>query len=162
MTSGMGVPTESRQLAGVACPSATACRAVGSHPTRSGLTLNEALRFNGKKWSVMPTPDQGGKATLEIDQLAGIACTAKNDCWAVGAFSGNSGGLLNQALRFNGKKWSLVHTPNPGGNSAHNQLEAIACASSKDCWAVGNESPAMARASSDEMLHWNGRKWKAG
>jgi hypothetical protein len=159
---GTGLPTLSRQLPAVACPSAKACRAVGSYPNRSGLTLNEALRFNGKKWSVMSTPDQGGKSTLESDQLSGIACTAPSDCWAVGAFSGNSGGLLNQALRWDGKSWSLVRTPNPAGNTAHNQLEAIACASSKDCWAVGNESPAMSTTASDEMLHWNGRTWKAG
>jgi hypothetical protein len=122
--------------------------------------VNEALRFDGKKWSVMRTPDQGGKSSLENDQLSGIACTAPSNCWAVGGFAGNSGGFLNQALRWNGKSWSLVRTPNPAGNTAHNQLMAIACASSKDCWAVGNQSPAMSTSASDEMLHWNGRKWK--
>lgn len=158
--SGMGMPTESRQLPAVACPSDTACRAVGSYPNHAGLTLNEALRFNGKKWSVMSTPDQGGKTTLEIDQLSGIACTASSNCWAVGGFAGNSGGFSNQALRWDGKSWSLVRTPDPAGSRAHNQLEAVACASSKDCWAVGNQAPAMSTAASDELLHWNGRKWK--
>jgi hypothetical protein len=158
----MGLGTLSRQLPAVACPSGTRCRAVGSYPNGSGQTLNEALRFNGRKWSRMSTPDRGGKTTLEMDQLSGIACTASNSCWAVGAFSGNSGGLLNQALRFNGKSWSFARTPDPGGNTAHHQLEAISCVSSKDCWAVGNQSPATSTVASNEMLHWNGRKWKAG
>jgi hypothetical protein len=110
----------------------------------------------------MRTPDQGGKTTIEIDQLSGIACTAPSDCWAVGGFAGNSGGFLNQALRWDGKSWSVVRTPNPAGNMAHNALEAVACASSKDCWAVGNQSAPMSTSASDEMLHWNGHKWKTG
>ena len=44
---GMGLPLQ-RQLPAVACPSTTTCRAVGSYPTRSGETLNEALRFTAR------------------------------------------------------------------------------------------------------------------
>ena len=106
-------------------------------------------------------PDQGGKTTLEIDQLSGIACTAPSACWAVGGFAGNSGGFSNQAPSLgDGKSWSLVRTPDPAGSTAHNQLEGVACTSSRDCWAVGNQSPARSTAASDEILHWNGRKWK--
>ncbi|HZO80004.1 MAG TPA: hypothetical protein VFB39_18360 [Solirubrobacteraceae bacterium] len=158
---GMAQPTGTRQLPAVSCPSATACRAVGNYPNHSGLTLNEALRFDGKKWLVMRTPDQGGKSTRQDDELSGLACTAPSNCWAVGGFAGNASGFLNQALRWNGKLWALVRTPNPAGNQAHNQLRAIACASSNDCWAVGNQSPAMSMSASDEMLHWDGRKWKS-
>jgi hypothetical protein len=125
--------------------------------------VNEALRFTGKKWLVMSTPDPGGTSTMHMNVLAGVSCTAPSGCWAVGQVATPSG-ALNQALKWNGKKWSAVFTPNPGGKGAkdRNQLNAIACASSKDCWAVGSEKNAKATAASDQMLHWNGRKWKAG
>lgn len=162
-SSGMGLPAQGRQLSGVACLSATVCRAVGSYPKRSGETVNQALRFNGKKWLVMSTPDPGGTTTMHMNVLAGISCTAASDCWAVGQVATPSG-ARNQALKWDGKKWSAVFTPNPGGKGAkdRNQLGAIACASSKDCWAVGSEKNATATTASDQMLHWNGRKWKTG
>jgi hypothetical protein len=157
---GGGLPMPMRQLSGVACPSTTACRAVGSYPNRSGETVNEALRFNGKKWLVMSIPDPAG---MHMNLLAGVACTVPSDCWAVGQVATPSGSL-NQALKWDGKTWSEVFTPNPGGKGAtdRNQLNAIACASSRDCWAVGGAKNAKATAASDQMLHWNGRKWKTG
>lgn len=164
-SSGTGLPTLTRQLAAVACPSATACRAVGSYPKHSGGTFNEALRFNGKRWSVMTTPDPGGQ--MHNDALSGVACTSTKDCWAVGGVVANNGGTLNpgsrnQALRWDGKKWSAVFTPNPAGKAAmdRNRLDAVTCVSSTDCWAVGTETNAKATSASDQMLHWNGRKWK--
>jgi hypothetical protein len=154
----------SRTLPAVACPSATACRAVGSYPNKAGATLNEALRFNGRKWSVMLTPDPGGKSGMDSNGLDGVGCTAASDCWAVGSFAGGSGGTLNEALRWDGKQWLKVFTPNPGGTgaSALNRLAAVTCVSTKDCWAVGTEKRPTAMAASDQMLHWNGRKWRKG
>jgi hypothetical protein len=98
---------------------------------------------------------------MDKNGLDGVACTAASDCWAVGTFADGSGGMRNEALRWDGKQWLKVFTPNPGGKGATAQrLAAVACASAKDCWAVGSYIPAMATGASNQMLHWNGRKWK--
>jgi hypothetical protein len=47
--------------------------------------------------------------------------------------------LLKQALHWNGKRWSQVHTPNPGGSGKGlvQALEGVRCSAAKNCWAVG-------------------------
>ena len=111
----------------------------------------------------MPTPDPGGRSTIRTDALNGVACTSARDCWAVGGFAAGNRRTLNQALHWSGTAWSSVPNPNPAGASAmdSNRLEAIACTSSEDCWAVGTDTTAKATEASDQMLHWNGRKWKS-
>jgi hypothetical protein len=165
-TSGTGPTPVLRQLLGVACPSTTVCRAVGSYPNKAGATVNEALRLHAKKWSVMPIESPGGTADLDANALTGLACTKASDCWAVGGYTGASGGTLNQALHFNGRRWSVMSTPDPGGRAATatNRLETVACVSAKDCWAMGvnRDKDSKTTKYSDEMLHWNGKRWSKG
>lgn len=47
--------------------------------------------------------------------LYGVTCLSASRCWAVGAYATGAGAILNQALRWNGSKWSRVRTPDPGG-----------------------------------------------
>jgi len=42
-------------LEAVACPSATSCAAVG-FATESGVEVNLGERWNGTRWSIVPTP----------------------------------------------------------------------------------------------------------
>lgn len=150
---------ESRQLPDITCPSARVCSAVGYYPTKAGAVVNEALRFNGKRWGVMSTPDPGGTSDSDFNELGGVACMAATDCWAVGYFTSSSDGVRNEALHWNGKKWTQLATPDPGGEgaTAGNRLEAVACASANDCWAVGGIRKTKGFA--DQMLHWNGKRW---
>lgn len=66
--------------------------------------------------------------------------------------------FLNQTLHFNGRKWSHVSAPNPGGtaSSAFNTLEGVSCISPSDCWAAGDMETS---AYFNVVLHWNGKKW---
>lgn len=144
-------------LESVACPSADDCWAVGSYVKSSGDTLNQALRWNGRKWSVVSTPDPAGTSE---DELGSVVCTSAENCWAVGGASGNSGATLNEALHWNGSKWSVVSTPDPAG-TANSHLASVVCTSAKNCWAVGSNFEESPSATLNLALHWNGSKWSA-
>jgi hypothetical protein len=159
-------PSGFSEFFGVSCPSPGSCWAVGSYLIYVGgqlTALNQALHWNGRRWSLAATPDQDGTGQGSGNQLIDVSCTSPASCWAVGS-SGNvfgriAGIELNQALHWNGRKWSLVATPDPGGTSlpSTNVLLGVGCASAASCWAVGGEGPF-----SNEALHWNGRRWSAG
>lgn len=152
-------------LAGVRCTSGRNCWAVGSYLKASGARVNEALHWNGIKWSLVSTPQPGGTtSTVNHNELDGVGCTSATNCWAVGWDATATNGTapeLNQALHWNGAKWSLATTPDPGGTAAgdNNFLNGVSCASSSSCWAVGQYGTTSSRTSLTQALFWNGTKW---
>jgi hypothetical protein len=148
-------------LYGVACASSSNCWAVGEFTKKGKATLNEALHWGGKEWSQFSTPNPGGTAAHEGNHLRAVACVASSDCWAVGYAINKAGALVNETLHWNGKKWSSVKVPNPGGTGAseRNLLDAIACASRSECWAAGFFYNGTATL--NEVFRWNGTKWAA-
>ncbi len=124
------------------------------------------MHWNGKKWTKVSTPDPGGSKNGDLNELFDVTCTSAASCWSVGEF-GNPPSvgqrLANQALHWNGRAWSRVLTPNPGGTSAGdlNTLAAVRCVSAKDCNAVGDYARASGSTSRmlNEALHWNGVRW---
>ncbi len=145
------------QLKGVACVSVSDCFAAGNYTGTAGATLNEVLRWNGTKWSLMPTPDPSGTTGKGVDnELNGISCVSASDCFAVGQYVNRMGASVNEALGWNGTKWSLIPTPDPSGTSHGsdvNWLNGVACASAKRCSAVGYSG------GRNEALRWNGTRW---
>lgn len=134
-------------LRGVSCASTSSCVAVGQRSNLDSL----AEKWTGSKWSVVSSPDPSGSATTF---LLGVACTSAKSCLAVGSYDKRSPlATLPAAESWNGKKWSLVSVPAPSG-ATNTALEAISCASAKNCQAVGS--------SGDNTLaeSWNGSKWK--
>jgi hypothetical protein len=152
------------QLIAVRCTAPTNCWAVGFY-TKHEIDLIEALRWNGTKWSLVATPDPGGKLTNDFNQLVDVSCSSASNCWAAGnygRFSSTSSETLNLALHWNGTSWSQVTTPNPAhvGNGKQNQLAGIRCTSTTSCWAVGDYGKIYPSTQlSNEVLHWNGKKW---
>jgi hypothetical protein len=150
--------SDGQVINGVACVSAADCWAVGDFITPGGATLNEALHWNGKRWSKVTSPNPGGTA---LNIINGVACIRAADCWAVGEFQNSAGATLNEALHWNGQKWSNVAGPNPGGTASSsdtNVINGVACVSAADCWAVGDViTPG--GATLNEALHWNGKRW---
>jgi hypothetical protein len=144
-------------LNGVACTSKSNCWAVGYY-TQGGPQFNEIFRWNGKKWTRAKVPQPGGRANGAINVLAGVSCVSNADCWAVGVYTASSGGFVNQSLRWNGKRWTQVSAPDPGGkkSAAFNLLQGVDCASRSDCWAVGDFETS---AYFNQALHWNGKRW---
>jgi hypothetical protein len=154
-------------LLGVACPAPRSCWAVGTFGSSGDpFNQNEALRWNGTRWSRFPVPNPDGTGTGEENTLSAVYCTSSGNCWAVGHYgstSGSTGFTLNQVLHWTGSRWTLVDAPNPGG-IAHgdaNRLDSIRCTSSADCWAVG-DSLKLHEAVRNQALHWNGTNWAVG
>jgi hypothetical protein len=70
-------------LLGVACPSASDCRAVGLYVNGSaGQTLAE--QYNGSSWSIVSSPDV---SSARDNELLAVACASTSDCRAVGIFA---------------------------------------------------------------------------
>ncbi len=129
-------------------------------------TLNEILRWNGKKWSSISTPQPDGTKTGAENILFGATCGSAGDCWAVGTFGGRSAStaVRNQALHWNGARWSLVKTPDPGGTGMgdNNELGSVRCVTPVNCWTVGEQQKHSQSEEHNEILHWNGTKWLVG
>jgi hypothetical protein len=148
------------QLTSLACTSAANCTAVGGYGTFSVTSLNQVLRWNGKKWGQVAAPNPDGTGTDKENFLQGISCDRPTDCWAVGSLSGLHEPALNEALHWNGTAWTHVSTPQPGGRSAgaFSALQAVSCASSASCFAVGSAAP-NGQGIVNQILRWTGRKW---
>ncbi len=144
------------QLGAVVCPSQSECWSVGTYTNSHGAYLNQVLRWNGNRWAAVATPEPGGTSTGEMNVLDSVACSAASNCLAVGYDKTSSGTYLNQVLRWNGRRWASVQTPQPSATA--NYLGAVACASASDCWAGGRYQDSQG-AYVNEMLHWDGSHW---
>ena len=114
-------------------------------------TLSFAEHWNGKKWTVVRTPNTGPN----FNSFYGL--TAKDGyAWAVGEHL--NAAYQDRALLevWNGKQWSIANTPDPG--SLRDMLFGASAVSKSDVWAVGNQE------SADGIFgtlveHWNGHTW---
>jgi hypothetical protein len=140
-------------LSAVACTAAADC-------TAAGIIGPQLLvdRWNGTEWSVVPTA-HAPRGTY-VDSAAGIACTS-NGCITVGsdaignayvhtdyAFAETETGAANS-------RWSL-DSPQLRAVAANSELNAISCASSTACMAVGDVTAGGMRALAE---HWNGQRF---
>jgi hypothetical protein len=97
--------------------------------------------FDGKSWSVVPTP------SIPNSGFFGVSGVASNDVWAVGS---NNGEPLIE--HWNGTSWRVVTSPTIGGED--DALLSVAAVSSNNVWAVG-------RTSGNALVeHWNGTGWR--
>ncbi len=129
---------KSSALAGVSCTAAEACTAVGRYVTSGGVeeTLAEVFTSTAKKWAIQESPNP---ASAKSSALAGVSCTAAEECTAVGHYV-TSGGVeetLAEAITSTGKKWSIQETPNPEGAQA-SSLAGVSCKTASVCTAAGH------------------------
>jgi hypothetical protein len=126
----------SSQLSGISALSANDIWAVGSVTTVVGTTVQTRTlveHWNGTTWSIVPS-----RNATTSNLLTGVAAVAANNVWAVGYTVTTDG--TNQPDRtlvehWNGSAWSVVASPNVGGND--NLLNGVA-ATAGDVWAVGS------------------------
>jgi hypothetical protein len=109
------------------------------------------IHWNGSVWSLVPSPNVGP----EVDNtLMGVAAVASNNVWAVGTQQPTS--LTDShtlILHWSGSAWSIVPSPNDGGNTVANHLLAATAVSATNVWAVGySEFGTLSE-------HWNGSRW---
>jgi hypothetical protein len=152
----------SEELNGVYCTASTNCWAAGFKETAKQATVNQVVRWNGRKWIAVPAPSPGGTTMDDFSELFAVRCASASDCWAVGEYQGGPAQLA-EVLHWNGSKWGTVSVPEPGGTheGQFTDLLDVACTSVKDCWAVGKYG---ARAigsvvSRNFALRWTGKKW---
>ncbi len=158
------------ELLDVSCTSPDSCWAAGEYGNdrvNSEVIENQALHWNGKAWSLVTTPDPGDAAPSDgVSALSAIRCSSASNCWAIGSFGtiATGGALFNEALRWNGHKWSQVGVPDPAGDTsnAFNALQGLSCTSAVNCWAAGSEgSSGSSPVTLNQALHWNGHQWSA-
>jgi hypothetical protein len=145
-------------LRAVSCGSASACVAVGSDTDGSGRQVTLAEAWNGRSWTVEPTP---GPAGADRSVLLGVSCASAASCVAVGGYSVPGGAGQRLAQRWNGHAWSIQPAPDPA-KAIVATLYGVSCASADACTAVGDYvngngvgsmfAPALAEA-------WNGTHW---
>ena len=157
---GLNAKTE---LAAVRCATASACWAVGYY-VRGGATLNAMLRWNGRKWTAMGTPEPAGSGKTSQNELTDVTCISVRNCWAVGYFGRVGSTTLDEVLHWNGTKWLRVRVPAPGGttNVSVNMLNDVRCPTSSRCLAVGSYSPGTGTHKTfNQALSWAGKSWTA-
>lgn len=105
--------------------------------------------------AVPPVGSRGLPQPGVSSEINGVFCTSRASCWAVGGFTRATGGSVNEALHWNGSRWSQVAVPSPRGFGA--VLSAVHCTGRGNCWAVGTAT--RGSASLNQAMHWNGRRW---
>jgi hypothetical protein len=142
--------TDSYQLNGVSCASATSCTAVGQG-ANDNTDIPEPLAeyWNGSTWAIQPTPNP---SPADGSSLEGVSCTSATSCTAAGGYSPSFSTGATLAEYWNGSTWTVQTTPNPAAGGA---LEAISCPSSHSCTATGSN------LDGNRLLaeHWNGSTW---
>jgi hypothetical protein len=148
------------RLAGLGCGASASCFAVGDAGFSGDKIFNVVLHWNGRSWSRQYPPQQAGTGSGAENSLAWVTCNSARNCWAVGAAGpgGSTEFKRNQALHWNGKRWVLVHTPNPAFAARDTDvLLSVRCTDAANCWAVGGWNHA--NNVHNEILRWNGKKW---
>ena len=132
--------------------------AVGEYRIASVIyTLAE--RWDGKTWTVEPTPNPAG---MNLWDLSGVSCTSATACMAVGTYINASADSVTLAERWNGTTWTVEPTPNPVPTfPGNNGLESVSCTSATACTAVGefNVPSTNVTVYSTMAERWNGTTW---
>ena len=105
--------------------------AVGSQSTgNNNNTLIE--HWNGSQWIIVASPNK----QLPYNVLYGVTAIATNNVWVAGLAGTNIGDYKALLAHWNGSKWSIVASPNPGKFA--NFLNGIASApQTQQIWTVG-------------------------
>jgi hypothetical protein len=116
-------------------------------------TLTFAEHFNGKKWTVVPTPTTG----VNFTSFYGVAAS-QGQAWAVGEYLNSNyqdRGLLEH---WDGSQWSIANNPQPG--SRRDMLFGASALSPSDVWVVGDQEGANGKFET-VAEHWDGSIWSA-
>jgi hypothetical protein len=128
-------------------------------------TATFVAHFDGTAWSVVPSPCLEGRkvsacsgTTINLNELTGVSALSGSDAWASGS-EGNVNDMnfhIPYVLHWNGTAWSLVKTPNRGGEGS--LLNGIAALGTDDVWAVG-QTQSLDGAIKPLTEQFNGSTW---
>ncbi len=106
-----------------------------------GSQVPAILKLAGSKWKKVTV-----RAPSDADPDA-VSFAPGGSAWAAG-----SAGSATLILRWNGKAWTRVASPNPGSVDT---LDALGFSSARDGWAVGISGTRTL------IIHWNGTRWSS-
>ena len=137
------------RLLGVDLLAADSAWAVGYGEPAPLRTL--AMRWNGRTWTEVATPNVDGATNA----LHGVIAIAANDVWAVGHHEKPFGFYEPIAMHWDGTAWHLVTTPTLTARSS--TLTGVSGTAADDVWAVGvnHHRP----LDTTLIEHWNGSEW---
>jgi len=150
-------------LAGVSCPSAESCVAVGTGSTgRAGGLISFAEFWNGRGWTAgkIAWPKGVGNSLL-----TGVSCASAKSCVAVGNVDINvndiGGGHSGRAAAttWNGRAWTATKVPAPAKGKV-NVFTEVSCLSPASCLAVGQLGPFGTDSGIGLAGFWNGKTWR--
>jgi hypothetical protein len=128
-------------------------------------TATFVAHFDGTAWSVVPAPCLEGRKvttcsgnTINLNELTGVTALSGSDAWASGS-EGNVNDMnfhIPYVLHWNGTAWSLVRTPNRGGEGS--LLNGITALGTDDVWAVG-QTQSLNGAIKPLTEQFNGSTW---
>jgi hypothetical protein len=144
--------TYSNVLAGVSCPSATSCVAVGHYLDSKSVMQTLVESWNGSTWSIVASPNEGTLGS----SLDSISCTSASACMAVGSYT-TAGSAQPLIESWNGKTWSILSSAAISGQSP--QLTGVSCTSAKSCMAVGVYGTVAGEDFTTFTEAWNGKTW---
>jgi hypothetical protein len=133
--------------------------AKGGRAWAVGVSLDSAFQdralieaWDGSRWSIVDSPQPGSQR----DILFAASAISTSDVWAVGDQEGANGKFETLTEHFDGSRWSVVPSPDPG--STGNHLYGVTAVGPNDVWAVGER---LGSTGPDQALveHWNGRRW---
>jgi hypothetical protein len=104
-----------------------------------------------------PTAGRPSAIPVFSGVLGGVSATSPTDAWAVGDQCPTCNDSTTLILHWNGTRWSLVPSPNPGPKL--NVLNAVAAVSPAYAWAVGSNGNSACTTAATVILHWNGTAW---
>jgi hypothetical protein len=127
--------------------------AVGSgFDDTTGHTTTLTEHWNGSAWSVIPSSN----SSTNNNALFSIAVTAKNNVFAVGSSSDQTGNAHTLIEHWNGSTWNILPSPNRDTN---NTLVGVTAISQSNIWAVGSYFSGSLNHTQTLIEHWNGVKW---
>jgi hypothetical protein len=153
------VSAYSAALSAVSAASSKSAWAVGNYVNATGvITDTLILRWNGTSWRkvLSPSPSAVGSALL------GVRALSAGHAWAVGGYCVSACDYPTEVdhtlvLRWNGRTWSRVASPNRG------VLTATSAISPSRAWAVGSDCVSQCGQNNEVdrsvILRWNGRSW---
>jgi len=108
--------------------------------------------WDGSSWTVVSSPNAGNHENY----LYSVTASGPNNLWAVGYYSDLGGTQQTLLEKWDGTQWSIVSTPNVGGN--RNYFNSVTAISPTDIWAVGFywDANNVQRTLTE---HWDGSQW---
>ena len=143
----------SNVLTGVSAVSPTEVWAVGYTVIGDQVEKTLAMRWSGREWSIVPSPNPG----QGTNYFNGVAAISANDVWAIGS-SGTNQLPVPFIVHWDGQTWTTSRLPelDPSGND----LYAIWARSATDIWAVGSIGSVESKTERSLIMHYNGVDWQ--